>query len=34
MLWKSRLGFRVVDYVQWSDTNYRSVVMVKELLYE
>jgi ribosomal protein S18 acetylase RimI-like enzyme len=29
--WYQRLGFRVVDYAQWSMTNYRSVVMIKEL---
>ena len=29
--WYVRLGFRVVDRVQWDVTNYRSVVMVKEI---
>lgn len=29
--WYERRGFRVVDLVQWDVTNYRSVVMVKEL---
>jgi len=30
--WYVRLGFRVVDIVQWDVTNYRSVVMIKQLL--
>ena len=29
--WYERLGFRAVDYVKWDVTNYRSVVMCKEL---
>jgi ribosomal protein S18 acetylase RimI-like enzyme len=29
--WYERLGFRIVDHAQWDVTNYRSVVMIKEL---
>lgn len=30
--WYSRLGYRHVGYAQWSQTNYRSVLMSKTLL--
>lgn len=29
--WYERLGFRFVDHVSWPDTNYRSVVLSKQL---
>ena len=30
--WYERCGFRFVQYVSWTDTNYRSVVLSKRLL--
>jgi GNAT superfamily N-acetyltransferase len=29
--WYERMGYRIVEYVQWDVTNYRSVVLVKFL---
>jgi GNAT superfamily N-acetyltransferase len=29
--WYERLGFSIVDHAQWDETNYRSVIMIKEL---
>ena len=29
--WYTRLGYRFIEYAQWSVTNYRSVVMAKRL---
>lgn len=29
--WYERRGFRVVDHVQWEDTNYRSAVLSKDI---
>jgi GNAT superfamily N-acetyltransferase len=29
--WYARLGFRCVGYVSWPDTNYRSIVLSKQL---
>lgn len=30
--WYSRMGYRFVEYAQWSHTNYRSVILSKTLL--
>lgn len=29
--WYERLGFRFIEHVSWQDTNYRSVILSKQL---